>query len=180
FAVAPSDSAGDVGGGHFVQLTNSVMQVWSTGGTQQFGPIATRTLFSGFGGDQCGVDTFDSVDGLVRYDELAGRWVISYVPVDFLNGQSEFHRCVAVSASSDPSGSYNRYEFNFGVFPSQPRLAVWPDGYYLTFQEFDLNSGNFLGTLSVAFDRNSMLSGGPANAIAFDLGTSNPNVFGLV
>src|SRR5262245_23714612 len=28
FAVAPSDSAGDVGGGHFVQLTNSVMQVW--------------------------------------------------------------------------------------------------------------------------------------------------------
>jgi hypothetical protein len=39
--------------------------------------------------------------------------------------------CYAVSTSSDPLGSYYRYEFLRALFPDYPRPAVWPDGYYV-------------------------------------------------
>jgi len=39
--------------------------------------------------------------------------------------------CYAVSTSSDPFGSYYRYEFIRPLFPDYPRPAVWPDGYYV-------------------------------------------------
>ena len=39
--------------------------------------------------------------------------------------------CYAVSTSSDPMGSYYRYEFIRPLFPDYPRPAVWPDGYYV-------------------------------------------------
>ena len=39
--------------------------------------------------------------------------------------------CYAISTSSDPMGSYYRYEFMRPLFPDYPRPAVWPDGYYV-------------------------------------------------
>src|SRR5262249_17528633 len=42
-----------------------------------------------------------------------------------------YSMCYAVSTSSDPLGSYNRYEFLRALFPDYPRPAVWPDGYYI-------------------------------------------------
>jgi len=39
--------------------------------------------------------------------------------------------CYAVSTSSDPMGSYYRYEFIRPLFPDYPRPAIWPDGYYV-------------------------------------------------
>jgi len=40
---------------------------------------------------------------------------------------------------ADPTGSYYRYEFSgFGTeFPDYPKLAVWPDGYYATYNLFN-------------------------------------------
>jgi hypothetical protein len=39
--------------------------------------------------------------------------------------------CYAISTSPDPLGSYYRYEFLRPLFPDYPRVAVWPDGYYV-------------------------------------------------
>ena len=39
--------------------------------------------------------------------------------------------CYAVSAGADPFGPYYRYEFVRPLFPDYPRVAVWPDGYYV-------------------------------------------------
>jgi hypothetical protein len=177
FAVAPSDSAGDVGSGHYVQVTNSVMQVWTTGGTHEFGPVATTSIFSGFDG-QCGDSNFSAVDTLVRYDELAARWVLTFIPIDFNNGQAEYHVCIAVSTSSDPTGSYNRYEYNFGLFANSSRLGVWPDAYYFTFDGLDAGF-NFVGAQTVAFDRATMLSGGDAGVVGFDLSEEFPSLAGM-
>jgi hypothetical protein len=45
--------------------------------------------------------------------------------------------CLAVSTTSDATGAYNRYAFSFGnSFPDYPKLAVWPDGYYASFNIF--------------------------------------------
>jgi hypothetical protein len=44
--------------------------------------------------------------------------------------EGPYAMCYAVSTSSDPLGSYYRYEFLRPLFPDYPRPAVWPDGYY--------------------------------------------------
>jgi hypothetical protein len=85
--------------------------------------------------------------------------------------------CMAVSTSSDATQSYYRYEFSFGSnTPDYPKLAVWPDAYYWTANTFSSASA-FLGANPCAFDRATMLSGGPANAICMQ---QNPSVDSLL
>jgi hypothetical protein len=45
--------------------------------------------------------------------------------------QGSYAMCYAISTSSDPLGSYYRYQFVRPLFPDYPRPAVWPDGYYV-------------------------------------------------
>jgi hypothetical protein len=47
------------------------------------------------------------------------------------NNSGVYAMCYAVSTTSDPLGSYYRYEFIRPLFPDYPRPAVWPDGYYV-------------------------------------------------
>lgn len=47
------------------------------------------------------------------------------------NEGGDYAMCYAVSTSSDPLGSYHRYQFLRPLFPDYPRPAVWPDGYYV-------------------------------------------------
>jgi hypothetical protein len=94
------------------------------------GPVASNSIFSGFGGrcegQASGADAVDRGDMLVRYDQLAGRWV--FIQPVF---STPYAMCYAVSTTGDPLGSYNRYEFARAEFPDYPRLGVWPDGYYV-------------------------------------------------
>ena len=40
--------------------------------------------------------------------------------------------CVAISTTSDATGTYNRYAFHLGTdYFDYPKLGVWPDGYYM-------------------------------------------------
>jgi hypothetical protein len=80
---------------------------------------------------------------------------------------------VAVSTTSDATGTYNRYAFSFGntQFPDYPKLGVWPDAYYITFNIFN-NGTTFAGAKLCALDRTSMLAGTPANMQCFQLSTS--------
>ena len=85
---------------------------------------------------------------------------------------SGYWQCVAVSTTSDATGTYNRYAFNYGTtqFNDYPKLGVWPDGYYITYNIF--NGNTFSGAKLCAFDRVSMLSGLAATQQCFQLGTS--------
>ena len=77
-------------------------------------------------GDPCGGTSFNAVDTVIRYDELAGRWILVFVPYDF-GFIPPYHLCVAVSASSDPAGAWNGYDFDAGSnLPTGLRLGVWP------------------------------------------------------
>src|SRR6266576_1409632 len=85
--------------------------------------------------------------------------------------------CMAVSTTSDATQSYYRYEFSFGSnTPDYPKLAVWPNAYYWTANTFS-GANTFLGANPCAFDRATMLSGGPANAICMQ---QNPSVDSLL
>ncbi|HTR02272.1 MAG TPA: carboxypeptidase regulatory-like domain-containing protein [Thermoanaerobaculia bacterium] len=173
-AVSPADAVMDVGAGHVVQMVNSVLQVWDTAGNQQLAPIATTSLFEGIGG-QCGGGGFNAVDGVVRFDELSGRFVLAFIPYDF-NFASPFAVCVAVSASSDPTGSWNAYEYDSDVLLTNPRMGVWPDAYYLSFDALDSGFNN-AGVTAFAFDRSAMIAG---NETAAAVQFSSSEFFSLV
>jgi len=66
-------------------------------------------------------------------------------------------QCLAVSTSADTTGSYNRYEFDFGSnFPDYPKFGIWPDAYYNSINVFPPHS--FAGAEACAFDRNAMFA----------------------
>ncbi len=76
-----------------------------------------------------------------------------------------------MSTTDDATGTWNRYAFDigsqFGVnFYDYPKLSVWPDAYYLSFNVFDASGSSFLGPQPFALDRSAMLAGQPAPWLA--------------
>ena len=155
----PADPNGAVGPNNYVQIVNESFAVYSKTGVKQYGPVTTNTVFTGFGGD---CETNNDGDATVVYDRAADRWVISQFSVSGAN----YYQCVAVSTTGDPTGTYYRYAFQYDYFPDYPKLGVWPDAYYVTFNLFDFS---FVGPEVCAYDRTSMLSGLPATQQCFIL-----------
>jgi hypothetical protein len=149
---APPDPNGAVGPNNFVEIVNESFAVFNKSGTPIYGPVATNTLWSGFGG---GCQTNDDGDATVAYDRLADRWIISQFSVS----TTPFLQCVAVSRTGDPTGAYARYSFQYSNFPDYPKLGVWPDAYYDTYNMFNAAGTSFLGPQVCAFDRAKMLAG---------------------
>ena len=150
---APSDSNGAVGPNQYFEIVNTSIAVFNKSGVAIYGPVATNTLFTGFGGL---FQTDNQGDGTVVYDQLADRWVVTQFA---LAGAPPYLICVAVSTTGDPTGTYYRYSFQYTNFPDYPKLGVWPDGYYVTVNQFDSTGTTFLGPMVAALDRTRMLSG---------------------
>jgi len=103
--VAPPDTNGAVGLTQYVQWVNLSFAVFDKAtGKVLMGPIKGNTLWANFGG---GCETNNDGDPIVTYDKLADRWVFS----QFVVRSQPFLQCVAVSTTSDATGSYNRYSF---------------------------------------------------------------------
>lgn len=161
----PSDNSLGVGPNEIVQIVNSRMAIFTKKGKKYpvsgkalFGPVVTNTLFAGFGGP---CEKLISGDAVVRYDQLANRWLfvlpIFRHPADQPN--APYGMCYAISASPDPMGSYYRYQFNRPLFPDYPRPAIWSDGYYLPSSTGDTVIQKHL----CAADRKKMLRGQKAD-----------------
>ena len=162
---APPDNNGAVGPNHVVEIVNTDFAVFSKTGTPLFGPVPINTLWSGFGG---GCQANNDGDPVVSYDRIADRWIISQFQVS----TTPFQQCVAVSTTANPTGSYFRYAFNYtDGFPDYPKMGVWPDAYYVTYNLFNNAGTAFLGSKVCAFDRAKMLTGVAATQQCFN--TSN-------
>ncbi|MGD2115657.1 MAG: hypothetical protein PVG07_11425 [Acidobacteriota bacterium] len=162
--VVPPDTEGDVGPNHYVQMINLIFAVYDKdtgtivpGG----GPFASNVIWQGFGGI---CETNNDGDPIVLYDHLADRWMFSQFAIG-----SEGHQCIAVSTTGDPTGPYHRYDFlvspGQGGFNDYPKLGLWPDGYYMSANEFGLFGFN--GAIAVAFERDRMLDGLSAQMVKF-------------
>src|SRR5262245_12759542 len=120
---APPDTNLSVGATQVVQWVNESFAVFDkVTGALVRGPTPGNTLWSGFGG---GCETNNDGDPIVKYDRIAGRWVFTQFSVS----TTPYLQCVAVSTTTDATGAYNRYSFNYGntQFPDYPKLGVWPD-----------------------------------------------------
>ncbi len=138
----PPDPTGAVGPNHYVHSVNSLVKIFSKTGTLLVGPVSLGT-FLGFGGN--------SGDPIVLYDQLADRWLVS--EFGSINGGNSL--AIGVSATSDPTGAFNVYQFSFNGFPDYPHYAVWPDAYYGT-----VNLGGAT-TRAFAMNRDKILNGSP-------------------
>ena len=156
---APPDTNGAVGANDFVQMVNSSFAVYSKAGAVRYGPANINTVWSGFGG-VC--QTTNQGDPVVVYDRVANRFVISQFAFTSTSA-GPFDECIAVSQTSDPTGAWYRYAFVISntAFDDYPKLGVWPDGYYASFNMFT-GGQTYAGPEAVAFERNAMLTGGTA------------------
>jgi hypothetical protein len=159
----PPDTDGAVGPNHYVQMVNTDLAVYNkTTGALISGPTPIKNLWSS---GECAVN--NDGDPIVVYDQLADRWLISQFVA---SAAPSYAQCIAISTGPDPSGSYYAYEFDQSttVFHDYPKIGVWPDGYYMTSNEFPSGQETNSGAGEFVFERPKMLLGQPARFIWFD------------
>src|SRR5947209_3585231 len=159
---APPDTNGAVGPTQYVQIVNEGYQVFDKAtGNSVLGPNSISSIWSGFGG-VC--QSGGKGDPVMLYDHLANRWLISQFAG---SGSAVTDECVAISTTSDATGSYYRYGFHLGTnFFDYPHLSVWPDAYYMSMNVFNASGTTYLGPQPFAFDRTKMLAGQPATFVS--------------
>jgi hypothetical protein len=175
FRVAPPDTTGDVGPNHYVQWVNLRYAIYTlsrdangiSGFTLVPGfPKNGNVVWQGFGG-RCESD--NDGDPIVQYDQLADRWILT----QFAVSATPYTQCVAVSTGPDPTGTYNRYSYSFNRdFNDYPKLGVWPDAYYITYNMFK-NGRSFSGSKVCALERDKMLIGASARQLCAQTSSSN-------
>ena len=69
----PSDNSLAVGPDYVVQIVNTRIAIFRKNGAIVYGPVPTNSLFKGFGG---ACEAHNNGDAVVRYDQLANRWLI--------------------------------------------------------------------------------------------------------
>ena len=163
------DTNGAAGATQFVQFVNDSFAVFNkSSGALLYGPASGNTLWKTLGGP-CAAST--NLDETAQYDKLAGVWVM-LMPVF----TSPNYLCIAVSTTSDATnGSWNLSAIEeptsslcgCRLQPDYPKLGVWPDGYYITFNQGW--NGNFEGTSACVVNRNAMLNGNSATMQCFNV-----------
>jgi len=168
------DPNGAVGTKQYMEWVNVAYQAYDK---QTFAPVwstpqAGATPWKVAGLTNCGLI---AGDGLINFDRLASRWVISARTTNFNN----YYYCVAISNTDDLSSSslkWFAYAFPLNsilgtngqgnvYFPDWPKLGVWSDAYYVGLDIEDPGS-NFkeIGVIACAFDRANMLVGATARS----------------
>jgi hypothetical protein len=161
---APPDTNASVGSTQVVEWVNESFAIFNKSTRALVsGPITGNTLWSGFGG---GCQTNNDGDPIVHFDRIAQRWIFTQFSVS----TTPYLQCVAVSTTADATGTYNRYSFQMPNFPDYPKLGVWPDAYYMTFNMFSGNS--FVGGRACALNSAAMQAGTAATAVCVQLSSS--------
>ena len=174
--VAPPDTTGDVGPNHYVQWVNLRYAIYTltrdaSNNITAFNlvpgfPKQGNVVWQGFGG-RCQSD--NDGDPIVQYDQLADRWILT----QFAVSGTPYTQCVAVSTTPDPTGTYFRYAFSYSRnFNDYPKMGVWPDAYYITYNMFR-NGASFVGNTVCALERAQMLVGGAARQACATTSTSH-------
>jgi len=94
----PSDNSLAVGPNHIFQIVNSRVAIYTKQGKVLYGPVNTNTLFKNFGG---ACEANNNGDAVVRYDQLADRWLV-VMPI-FRRGAGVAGEPTLVSAPGQPN-----------------------------------------------------------------------------
>jgi hypothetical protein len=158
----PPDTNAAVGDTQVVEWVNVAYQVYNKStGAVELGPIQGNLLWQSLGG-AC----YDNNDGdiIVQWDKFNHRWLLAQ---NVFTGP--YYACVAVSTSSDATGSYYEYQFPLSSdFPDYPKWGIWPSGYFQTNNNF--GEINFDGAYVCGYNSAKLLVGDhTAEQICFQL-----------
>ena len=181
FIGAPPDTNGDVGPNHYVQTVNTVFTIYSKTGQRLVEPTPLNNIWkSAPNAAEFNCTSQSRGDPVVQYDPLADRWLISQFNFPGVAAIAPpFDECVAISQTPDPTGAYYLYDFRYSatIFNDYPHFGVWPDGYYMSVNQFDTTTPNtdFHSAGACAFERAKMLVGDPnARQVCIDESTFDP------
>jgi len=169
----PPDTNGDVSDIHYIQWLNTRWAIFDKAtGARLTASAPGNSFFAGFGG-RC--ETTNAGDPIALWDARAQRWLMSQFAT-YGSVANAARQCVAISTTSDPLGTYYRYEFIWppgtssanGVFGDYPHFGIWADesgkqnAYLLVTHEFNGAGSTFFGAAYIALERDKMLAGQPA------------------
>jgi len=168
----PPDPNGDVGPNNYVQTVNTSIGIWDKSG-QNLAAMTFDSLFSAAAtGTPC--DTSNQGDPVALYDPFGDRWIVTdFAWSSFSTGP--FYQCMAVSKTGDPvNGGWYFYAWKTAsgaTLPDYPKLGVWPDGIYMSANDFASSGSQSYQNAQVwAFDRQAMEAGDPnAQGVTFTL-----------
>ena len=163
----PPDTHGAVGVTHFVQVTNSHIDMWTRQNTQTL-PLAKSVTLATF----FNYTTAPLFDPRVVYDTTWNRWIVTAEAFPESGTVQRFF--IAVSTSFDPTRSFFIYNLNVNFFGNTnfwdfPQLGMDQDAVLITANIF--NGNTFLGADFFAVAKARLYNG---------LGFSVPVFTGLV
>jgi hypothetical protein len=160
----PPDQGLCSNGTDIVEVVNNAYAVYGTDGSTILAPVATPGLFSLPSIDQ---GTFIS-DPRCYWDQSTGHWFVTEISIPnlFTDPQAATHasQLVAVSATSDPTGSYVSFEFDTTdlsdpgcpCFGDYDMIGADANGFYITTNEFGISSGAFNGAQLYAISKQGL------------------------
>lgn len=163
----PPDTNGDVSTDYYIQTVNTSIAVYSKNGVPAMNPITFNSFFNG-ASSPC--NNRNNGDPVVLYDRWANRWLITDFAVP-----GPYYECLAVSKTSNPlSGGWWLYTLKIsdGSLNDYPKVGIWPDGYYLSFNMFHQPDNGWDGVQVWALERAKIMSGAPLNTVHFSIPSS--------
>jgi Abnormal spindle-like microcephaly-assoc'd, ASPM-SPD-2-Hydin len=168
------DPNGAVGTKQYMQWVNVYFQAYDK---TTFAPVWSSAQKGMSPWQNNGITTCNTIsgDGVIIFDRMASRWVVA----GRTSSSNNYNYCVAISSTDDlTSSSLQWYTYVFPLnsvlgtnsegsvyFPDWPKIAAWPDAYYVNFDLNDPNIGDReVGFVVCALDRTNMLVNGTANA----------------
>jgi hypothetical protein len=159
-----------VGDTQLLQVVDQTFVVFSRTGTI-LAQMPISELFIPLGGSCPGL-----VNGqpIAQFDNHAHRWVIVQNVLT-----QPYAVCIAVSTSSDASGTYALYQFPVmgNVFPDYQKFGIWSVGWYQTMNNLGPLGNMFLGALVCGYNSTKLLAGDPtAEQICFQTTPSDSSL----
>jgi PKD repeat protein len=155
----PPDPELAAGPNHLIAVVNVAFEIFDTGGNSLGGPTTFASFFSS-------VPACTGVfDPNANYDESADRFILG---IDANGGDY----CIAVSQTSDPTGSWWVYSFQTASrrdFFDYPHLGVGDDAVYLGANIFGMVA--FKEGRVWAIDKNAMYAGLAPTVVSYSTGS---------
>ena len=159
----PPDPEIAAGPNHIIAVVNVAFEIYDKSGNSLAGP----TTFASFmASNPACTGVFDPN---VLYDEREDRWMLA-IDADGTD------YCLAVSQTSDPTGSWNLYSFVTGsssLFFDYPHAGVGNDAIYMGANMFNNFTNAFVDSRIWAFDKAAMYAGSAASSVMINLGSND-------
>ncbi len=159
----PPDATGAAGPNHLVAATNDSFRISTLDGTLVSSSGIKNFWTSSTNGNSISVS--DVFDPRVIYDPIAQRFITAAAAQ---RRSSDSSVLLAVSASSDPTGTWYKWKFdhdstNVG-WADFPHLGTSADKITVSVNSFEISDDGFIGARFLIVDKDSALDGGAVTA----------------